>query len=102
MPTPITKTIAEGVDNPPYQRVDLHTIHIIQLFQRLLDLPLVGLDIADEYQRIILLDLLHRTLRVQRVDDDLVMIQTWLMRDGFSGVFGTARERERLGSVEGC
>ena len=58
----------------PDQCVNLHAIHIIQLLQRLLDLPLVRLDIADEDQRIVLLNLLHRTLRIQRIDDHFVMI----------------------------
>jgi len=88
--------------NSPNQRIDLHTIHIIQLLQRLLDLPLVGLDIADEYQRVILLNFLHRTLRVQWVDDHLVVIETWLMGDRFSRVFWVAGQLERLWTVEGC
>ena len=85
----------------PNQRINLHAIHIIQFLQRLLDLPLVRLDITNENQRVILLNLLHRTLRVERVDDDFVVVEARLMRDGFARVFGRPGELERLGSVEG-
>lgn len=85
----------------PDQRINLHAIDIIQLLQSLLDLPLVRLDIANKHQRIVLLDFLHRAFGIQRVDDDFVVIQASLMRDGFARVFGRAGELERLGSVEG-
>ena len=35
-----------------------------------------------------LLNLLHRTLGVQRVDEDLVVVKSGLMRNGLAGVFG--------------
>ena len=60
--------------NIPDQRINLHAIHIIQLLQCLLDLPLVRLDITDKHQRIVFLNLLHRAFGIQRVDDDLVVI----------------------------
>ena len=87
--------------NSPNQRINLHRLHIIQLLQRRLDLPLIRLDIDHKHKRIILLDLLHRALRVQRVDDDLMGVETRLMRDRLARVFGGARERERLRPVEG-
>ncbi len=86
----------------PNQRIDLHRINIIKLLQRLLDLPLIRLDIHNKNQRVVLLDLLHRALRVQRVDDDFVLVEAWLMGDGLARVFGGAGELEGLGSVEGC
>jgi len=87
--------------NVPDQRIDLHTVHIIQLLERLLDLPLVRLNITDKNQGVVLLNLLHRTLRVQWVNDDFVVVEAWLMGNGFSGIFGRARELEGLGAVEG-
>ncbi len=73
--------------NLPDQRIDLHTLHVIQLLQCLPDLPLVCLDIAYKHQRIVLLDLLHRALGIQRVDDDLVVVEAGLMGDRFAWVF---------------
>lgn len=58
----------------PDERIDLHAIHVIQLLQSLLNLPLVRLDITDENQRVILLDLLHCAFCIQRVDDDLMVV----------------------------
>lgn len=85
----------------PNQRIDLHTLHIIQLFQRLPNLPLIRLDIHNKHQRIILLNLLHRTLRIQRMDDDFAGIEAGCMWDALARVLGRAGEGESLGSVEG-
>jgi hypothetical protein len=64
-------------------------------------LSLVGLDIDDENEGVVLLDLLHRTLGVERVDDDFVLIETGLVRNRLAWKFGRAGELEGLGSVEG-
>jgi hypothetical protein len=64
-------------------------------------LSLVGLDIDNEDEGVVLLNLLHRTLGVKGVDDDLVLIETRLVRDGLARVLGGARELEGLGAVEG-
>lgn len=70
----------------PDERVDLDAVHIVQLLQRILDLSLVGLNVNNENQCVVLLNLLHRTLSVERVDDNFVGIETWLVRDGLSWV----------------
>lgn len=85
----------------PDEGVDLHSIDVIKLLQRLLNLSLVRLDVNDENQGVVLLNLLHRALGVERVDDDLVLIETGNMGDGFAGVFWGARELQGLGAVEG-
>jgi hypothetical protein len=85
----------------PDHCVDLDTLDIVKLLQRLLDLPLVRLDVHNKDQCVILLNLLHRTLRVERVDDDLAGIEARLMRDRLARVLWCARELERLGAVEG-
>lgn len=91
-----------GIDhNIPNQGVDLDSVHVVKLLQSLLDLSLVRLDIHDKHQGVVLLDLLHRALGVQRVNDNLVVVETGLMRDGFAGVFWRPRKLEGLGSVEG-
>ncbi len=51
-------------NSPPNQSIYLYAIYIVQLLQRLLDLPLVRLDIADKNQRIVLFNFLHRALCV--------------------------------------
>ena len=63
------------------QCIDLHCLDIVQLLQRLLNLPLVRLDVHNEHECVVLLDLLHRRLGVERVNDDLVVVEAWLMRD---------------------
>ncbi len=50
----------------PDERVHLSRLNIIQLLHRILDLPLVRLDVNNEHQRVVLLNLLHRRFRVQR------------------------------------
>ena len=84
----------------PDEGVDLDGVNIIEFLQCLLDLSLVGLNIDDEDQGVVLLNLFHRTLGVERVDYDLVLIETGLMRDGFAGVLGRSGELKGLRSVE--
>lgn len=47
-----------------------------------------------------LLHLLHGALSVERVDDDLVLIETGQVRDGLAGVLGSTGGDEGLGAVE--
>ena len=84
------------------ESVDLHTIHIVELLQSLLDLSLVRLDIHNEYQCVVLLDLLHRRLSVERVNDHLVVVESGNMRNGLAWVFRSTAKDESLWSVEGC
>lgn len=85
----------------PNEGVDLNSVNAIELLQSLLDLSLVGLDIDDENQSVVLLDLLHGALSVERVDDDPVLIETGLVRNRLSWVLSGTGELESLGSVEG-
>ena len=86
--------------NIPNEGIDLYSIHVIQLLQSFFDLSLIALDITYEHQRIVLLNFLHRALSVQRVDDDLMMIQAGLMRDRFARVFWRSGKLEGLRSME--
>lgn len=85
----------------PNQSVDLDTVHIVQLLQSHLDLSLVRLHIYNEYQSVVLLYFLHRTLGIQRVNDDLVGVKARLMRDRLARVLRWPRELEGLRAVEG-
>jgi hypothetical protein len=63
-------------------------------------LSLIGLDIDNEDQSIILLNLLHGALGVERVDDHLVLIETRLRINRLPEVFWLSGELEGLRSVE--
>lgn len=64
-------------------------------------MPLVGLDVDNEDKGVVLLNLLHRALGVERVDDDLAGIETGLTWDRSAWVFRCARKSEGLWQVEG-
>ena len=85
----------------PDQGVDLDGVNVIELLQGQLDLGLVGLDIDDEDEGVLLLDLLEGALGVERVDDDLVLIEAGRVGDRLARVLGGARQDEGLGAVEG-
>lgn len=87
--------------NLPDEGVDLDGVDIVELLEGKLDLSLVGLDVDDEDEGVVLLHLLHGALSVERVDDNLVLIQTGLVRDRLSGVLGGSGEDQGLGAVEG-
>ena len=81
--------------------VDLCGLDIIQLFDGLSDLTLIGLDIDNKHEGIVFLNLLHRTLRVERRDDGVVLVHSGCMRDRRAWVLWHTRETERLGTVKG-
>jgi hypothetical protein len=85
----------------PDEGVDLDRVNVVELLQGLLDLSLVGQSVDDENQGVVLLDLLHGALGVERVDDDLVGIEMGLRGDRLARVLGLTRELEGLGPVEG-
>lgn len=85
----------------PDQGVDLDAVNVVELLQAGLDLGLVGADVNDEDQSVVLLHLLHCALGVKRVNDDAVSIKTGLVRNGLAHVLGRPRKDQGLGSVEG-
>ena len=80
--------------------VDLGSLHIVELLDRVLDLTLVGLDVNDEHQRVVLFDLLHCGFRVQGRNNRPELIHTGCMRDRLAGVLGVTSKAESLGAVE--
>ena len=86
--------------NVPDQSVDFDGVNVVELLQGSLDLGLVGLDVDNEDQGVVLLHLLHGALSVERVHHDLVLIETRLVRDGLAGILGRAGDNQGLGSVE--
>jgi len=85
----------------PDKGVDLDGVNVIELLKGKLDLGLVGLDINDEDEGVLLLNLLQRTLGVEGVDNDLVLIEAGSVVDRLAGVLGGPGELEGLGKVEG-
>lgn len=85
----------------PDEGVDLDGVNIVEGLKGLLDLGLVGLDVDDEDEGVVLLHLLHGALSVERVHDDLVLIEARQVRDRLAGVLGRARQLQGLGTVEG-
>lgn len=87
--------------NQPDEGVDLDAVNVVQLLERILDVPLVGLDVNDEDERVVLLNLLHGALGVERVNDDLAGVEARDVRHALAGVLWRARQVQRLGLVEG-
>ena len=87
--------------NAPDQSVDLNTLHVIQLLDGVLDLPLVCLDVDDKNQGVILLNFLHGGLGIERMDDDLILVQSWGVGNRLAGVLWRTGEGLGLWSVEG-
>lgn len=84
----------------PDQGVNLDNINVVQLLQRQLDLGLVRLDVHDEDEGVVLLNLLHGALGVERVHNDLVLVQARCVRDRLARVLGSARQLQGLRAVE--
>lgn len=81
--------------------VDLDSVDVVELLQGLLDLGLVGLDVDNEDKAVVLLNLAHGALGVERVHDDLVLVQAGLVGNGLARVLAGAGELQGLGQVEG-
>ena len=55
----------------PDEGVDLRRRNVVELLDSVLDLTLVRLDVDDEHKGVVLLNFLHRRLRVKWPDDAL-------------------------------
>lgn len=70
--------------------VDLDGRHVVLLLKCSGDLALVGLDVDDEDERVVLLNLLHGGLGVEWVDEDPGGIEARLVGNRLAGVLGCA------------
>ena len=77
----------------PNEGVDLGGLDVVELLHRVLDLALVCADVSNEDKGVVLLDLLHRTFRIQRMEDDFLGIEARCMWDTLAWVFWRAGER---------
>lgn len=89
-----------GVQIVPDQGVDLDAVYVVKLLQAGLDLGLVGADVNDKDEGVVLLHLLHGALGVQGVNNDAVGIETGLVGDGLAQVLGRSGQDQGLRSVE--
>jgi hypothetical protein len=78
-PKPCQRRLFRRTVQIPDKSVDLDGVHIVKFLQSHLDLSLIGLHIYDEYQGVVLLNLLHGALSVQRVNDNFMVIETRFM-----------------------
>jgi len=82
------------------QGVDLDAVNVVLLLEGGGDLALVGLDVDNEDEGVVLLNLLHRRLGVERVDEDGRRIHARSVGTRLAGVLGRARQLKGLGTVE--
>lgn len=80
--------------------VDLDGGHVVLLLESGGDLALVGLDVDDEDEGVVLLNLLHGRLGVEGVDKDLAGVEAGLRRNRLAGVLGRAA-RKTVSSLHG-
>ena len=97
----MTPPIAQQETNTPDQGVDLGGLDVVELLDGVLDVPLVGLQVDDENKGVVVLNLLHGTLSVERVVDGSELVESGQVGDRLSGVFRSSGKSEGLGSVEG-
>jgi len=70
----------------PDESVDLCGIDIIKLLDSILNLPLIGLDVNQEDKCVVLLNLFHGGLRVQRLSQDTILIHTGSVGNGLADI----------------
>jgi hypothetical protein len=86
--------------NLPNEGVDLDAVNIVELLDSILDLSLVGLDVDNENQGVVLLNLLHGALGVKWVDDALELVEAVWVWDGLAWVLWLTGKLEGLWAVE--
>lgn len=84
----------------PDECVDFDGVNVVESLEGTLDLSLVGLDVDNENEGVVLFHLLHRALSVERVHNDLVLIKARKVRNRLAGVLGRAGKLQSLRTVE--
>jgi hypothetical protein len=101
LPKTCFRVIYIQLQSIPDEGVDLGGFNIIELLDSILDLSLVGLDVNEEDEGVIILKLLHGSLSVKRLTDDAVLVHAGSVGDGLAAVLGNTSKLESLGQVEG-
>jgi hypothetical protein len=81
-------------------RIYLGQINLVQGLDGGGDVALVGAQVHDEGECVVVLDLLHGRLRAQRVLDDLVLVKLVAVREALALVLGVALQHQGLGPAE--
>lgn len=82
------------------ESVDFSSLDIVHLCNGGLNFRLVSADVDDEDDGVVVFDHLHGALGGKRVFDDLMIIELWLLGQGFPWVLRIAVELERFWPVE--
>jgi len=82
------------------QRVDFADVDLVQLLDRLANLRLVGLQIDDENQSVVVFNLLHGRFCRQGIPDDGIGIHTISAGRALLGKLGRSLQSQRLGATE--
>lgn len=88
--------LAVGAD----EGVDLVHVHLVHLLHCLFDLGLCGARVAQEHKGVIIFDLLHALLGVERVLEHAEAVHGLVGLDRLAGVLGGASELECFRLVE--
>lgn len=83
------------------QGVNVSGLDVVHLLDRLLDLPLVGLEVNDEHERVGGLDGTHGRFRVERVLEDRVSVHARHVRDRLASVLGSTRQTQGGRALKG-
>lgn len=84
----------------PNEGVNLDGLDVVESLDGILDVVLVGTDIADEHKGVLILDLAHGRLGVQGELDDGVLVQGGGLGAGATSILGGTGQLEGLGEVE--
>lgn len=84
----------------PNKSVDFGHVDVIELLHGLLNLWLVGSEVYNKHQCIVVFDLLHCTLGGQRVFDDVILVQPGSTGNALARIFRPSLTLECLGTVE--
>ncbi len=83
------------------QGVYAGSINIIQSLNGILDVLLVGTDINNKHQRVVLFDFTHGAFSGQWEFDDAEFVHTRIFWDGFPRIFGSAGFLQGFWETEG-
>jgi len=82
------------------ESVDSGSFNIIHALDGILDLMLVGLDVNDEDQSVVVLNLLHGALSCKRILQDGMLVELVHSWDRSARVLGSSVKLEGLGATE--
>jgi len=82
------------------ERVHFGDVDLIKLLHRLLDLRLVGLEVDDENEGVVILNFLHRRLSREGIADDRIGVHAISFRRALLGELGRPLQSQSLGTAE--